>query len=312
MIKKTTAVIMITMALLFTLVPAPCHAATSLEDKAVYYTPASDYRSGDCILTASKFMIRRAMIMNNLGDWSKVTNKKLRGPATIWGLLWNSFKYDAEGLVVSVDSGLFKGKTNATRIKEFEHLLKLHPEGIVVHGRNAAYTGTHGILVVKVENGVVYAADSTRNTGIYNKGIQKWKNTTMLDPKKVSKYWYISGISMSSKTKPSNVKNYTPASTLSIKSVRAPGSIRQGRPYSIRGVISSNNNISSVTVRVRKITGKTVLSSSRTPKAKTFNIIDIDEDIRFGTLKKGRYTYQVIASDGKRTLTLVNKQFKVK
>ena len=62
--KKRFTTLLIALALLVTVMPAPAFAAqSSLDDKAVYYTPASDYKSGDCILTATKVMIRRASIM---------------------------------------------------------------------------------------------------------------------------------------------------------------------------------------------------------------------------------------------------------
>jgi len=310
--RKRITALLITLVLVITAMPVMAFAGTSeIEDKAVYYTPASDYKSGDCILTATKMMIRRTMIMNKTGDWSKITNKKLRKSATVFGLLLNSFTFDAEGLVFGVDSGKFTGKGDAARIKEFENLLKAHPEGIVVHGTKAASSGTHGVLVVKVENGVVYAADSSRNTGLNNKGIQKWKNTTMLNPAKVTKYWYISQVSVSSKTKPSNAGSGSVASTLRIESVRSPSKIKQGKPYSIKGVVKSNKKITKVTVKVLNSKGKKVLSSYRKPNAKKFDLLEIDADIKFGTLKKGTYTYQVIAVDTAQTITLVNKQFKV-
>lgn len=310
--KKIKAILLI-LVIVASIMPAPVFAAnTKLEDRAIYYTPASDYRSGDCILTSTKIMIRRASIMRGVGEWSAFTNSRLRGSATIAGLLWNKFTYDDEGLVYSVDSGLFKGKTDKARIKEIEDLLRVHPEGIVVHGINAASTGTHGILAIRVENGVIYAADSTINTGLNNKGIQPWKNTTMLNPSKVSKYWYISGISVSQKTIPSNFKGSAPTSILRIKSVKAPSSIKKGKGFSLRGVIESNKNIKKVTVKVLNHEGKKVISVSRRPNAKSYNLKKIDAFVKFGTLKKGSYTYQVIATDGSQTLKLVNKQFIIK
>lgn len=308
--KRRIAALFITLSLVITAMPVCVHAAdTPLEDKAVYYTPASDYQSGDCILTATKMMIRRAIILRNSGDWSKVTNKFIRRPATISGLLKNSFKVDAEGLVYIVDSGLFTGKGDAARIKEFEMLLKVHPEGIVVHGTKAASSGTHGVLVVKVVDGVPYAADSSRNTGLNNKGIQKWEDTTMLNPGKVTKYWYISETGASSTTQASSKAKKS--STLRIKSLRAPERIKQGRGFSIKGAVRSNKKIKKVTVRVLDCNGNKVLSASRKPKSKSFNIKKLDSKIKFGRLEKGLYSFQVIATDSAQKLKLVNKPFVV-
>lgn len=313
--KKRTIALMLALALMVTVMPVPAFAAsTSIDDKSVYYTPASDYKSGDCILTASKMMIRRASILRKTGDWSKITNASLRSWATIFGLLLNSFKVDTEGLVYQVDSGPFTGNGDAAKQKEIEDLLRIHPEGIVVHGDKAASTGPHGVLVTGVKNGVLYAADPTRNTGLNNKGIQKWKDTTMLDVSRVEKYWYISAITPSTKTKPSNVtaSTATEGSTLRIKSVKAPSKIKKGKSFSIKGTVKSNKKIKKVTVRILDSNGNVKLSASKKPNAKSFSLKKLDSKIKFRKLKKGSFTYQVIAKDSVQELTLVNKQFIVK
>lgn len=309
--KKRTIAIMVALALVVTVMPVPAFAAgTSLDDKAIYYTPASDYKSGDCILTASKMMIRRASIMNNTGDWTMITNESLRSWATIFGLLLNSFKVDTEGLVYQVDSGRFTGTGDAARVNEIANLVAVHPEGIVVHGDKAAATGPHGVLVVGVSNGIIYAADPTRNTGLNNKGIQAWDKTTMLDVSKVDKYWYISSITPSTSTKPS--KASSSVSTLRIKSVKAPSKIKKGKSFSIKGTIKSNKKIKKVTVRVINGSGKVKLKASKKPNKKSYSLKKLDAKIKFSKLKKGSYTYQVVARDSAQELILVNKQFTVK
>lgn len=309
--KKRIIAVFMTMMLLLPVFAAPVFAGqTSLDDKEIYYTPASDYKSGDCILTATKMMIRRASIIKNTGDWTKITNKSLRKPATVAGLLLNSFKVDTEGLVYKVESGKFKGKGSKERVKEIEELLKTHPEGIVVHGDGAASSGTHGVLAVSVVNGVVYAADSSRNTGLNNKGIQAWQDTTMLEVKKVTRYWYISEISVSAKTTASEA--VPAASKLRIKSLRAPSKLKKGRSFTIKGTVKSDKTIKKVTVKIVDKNGKTVVSASKKPNAGSFNIKKLDKKIKFGKLKKGTYTFKVIATDTAQTLTLVEKRFTVK
>ena len=312
--KKRFTTLLIALALLVTVMPAPAFAAqSSLDDKAVYYTPASDYKSGDCILTASKIMIRRACIIKGRGDWTKISNESLRSIATIFGLLLNSFKVDVEGLVYKVDCGYFNGNGDAARVKEIEDLLRVHPEGIVVHGDNAAVSGTHGVLVVSVKNGVLYAADSSRNTGLNNKGIQKWEDTTMLNVSRVTKYWYISEINASTRTKPSSTSSAAavPTSTLKIKSVKAPSRVKKGKAFTIKGTVKSNKKIKKVTVQVLDSAGTAVLKASKKPNAKSYSVKKLDSKIKFKKLKRGSYTYQVIATDSVQTLPLVNKPFNV-
>ena len=201
--KRTITVIMAALALVMLMpfaAPAAC-AADLLENKAGYYTEESDYIDGDCILTATRMMIRRAAIMQNKTDWAEITNESLRPEATMDGLLLYSFSYEAEGVTYSIASGSFEGEGCRARIGEFENLLREHPEGVVVWGMDAASTGTHGVLVVKAENGEVYAMDSSYNMGPFKEGIQKWTDTTMLDPSLVTDYWYISGITPDSSGK---------------------------------------------------------------------------------------------------------------
>lgn len=174
----------------------PASVSEMLQDKLVYHTEESDYESGDCVLSATRIMIRRAGIMNNDSEWKDLTNAKLRPKATEDGLMHNSFKFTDDGITYSISTGTFEGKDSAARIKEFDKLVSSHPEGVVVYGADAAETGTHGVLLVDVVDGVVYAADTSNNMGDRNLGIQKWGDTTMLDPSLCTDYWYISEISI--------------------------------------------------------------------------------------------------------------------
>ena len=205
--KKRIITLTLALVMLMPLMTPAVYAEDLLESKAVYYTEESDYLDGDCILTATRMMIRRASIMRNKTDWSTITNASLRPKATTDGLLLYSFCYDSGESKYSVASGSFKGEGSGARIEEFRRLLEEHPEGIVVWGINAASTGTHGVLVVKVENGEVYAMDSSHNMGMFKDGIQKWSDTTMLDPSLVTDYWYISDITPDEKEQKVEVHN---------------------------------------------------------------------------------------------------------
>lgn len=207
--KKRIITLTLALVMLIPLMTPAVYAEDLLESKAVYYTEESDYIDGDCILTATRMMIRRASIMRNKTDWSTITNASLRPQATTDGLLLYSFCYNSGETEYNITSRHFTGEGTQARIAEFERLLEEHPEGIVVWGINAASTGTHGVLVVKVENGEVYAMDSSHNMGMFKDGIQKWTDTTMLDPSLVTDYWYISDITQDEKEQKVEV-NKTP------------------------------------------------------------------------------------------------------
>ena len=194
--KKTLITTLLTLALIFTAMPHAVYAASDpLNDKLTYYTEESDYIPGDCILTATRMMIRRAAIINGCKEWQEITNEALRPDATVDGCLLSSFSFKAEGLKYKVGYGEFEGEDDGARIAEFEKLLKKHPEGVVVHGDWAAEYGMHGVLLVDVKDGTPYAMDAAMNMGMFNEGIQKWSDTTMLEPCACTRYWYITEIS---------------------------------------------------------------------------------------------------------------------
>ena len=192
--KTRIFTVLLTIALLMPFAAPAVYAGDMLQSKAVYYTDESDYIDGDCILTATRMMIRRAAIMRDNAGWRNMTNESLRPEATMDGLLLYSFDYKAGGVTYSVSSGTFTGKGTYARISEFESLLRAHPEGVVVWGEWAASTGTHGVLVTGVIDGEVYAMDSSYNMGCFKEGIQKWTDTTMLDPSLCTDYWFINNI----------------------------------------------------------------------------------------------------------------------
>ena len=321
--KKRLAAILLVLTLILSAAPAQSifAAGTNIGDAAVYYTPKDDYKSGDCILTASKCMIRRSLIMKGSKAWSGVTNKTLRQSATIKGLLLNTFSFEADGLAFTVTCGHFSGNGDAVRIKEFENLLKQHPEGIVVWGSNSSKNGTHGVLVTEVKNGEVYAADSLHNTGNSSKGIQKWSDTSMKAVSKVTKYWYIKEVGLAKKApkpkagqpiKPLSAGDVNYASNLSINDQSIPVSLDQGKGYSVRGVISSNYRITRVEVGVYSASGKAITSKVVNPNAWSYDLKKIDSYIKFGTVPIGTFTYKVSASDEKDSAVLVSSAFTVK
>ena len=321
--KKRILAIFLIAAMIFSMLPAVSFAATPVinkDDKAVLYTPAGDYKSGDCILTASKTMIRRAAIMRGSKLWSNTTNAAIRKDATIIGLLLHNFTHSTDGLAYTVRCGFFKGKTEKDRIKEFENLIKEHPEGVVVWGKKASIFGQHGVLLTGVKDGVPYASDSYYNKGYYSKGIQKWADTTMYSPLKCTQYWYIKQISLAKGAvapapgkalKPISAEEKNVASTLRITDASRPVSTTQGNGYPVAGVIESNYRLSNVTVSILDSKGKAVISKSVAPNAWIYDLIGVDNDVKFGTLVPGTYKYRVVAKDEKKVATLVECTFKV-
>ena len=95
---------MITAFLMFALLVlgVPCQAFADddpLLSNATYHTEESDYIPGDCVLTATKMMIKRAAIMNGQSEWCDITNELLRPTATMEdGCMVSDFRFEDEGL----------------------------------------------------------------------------------------------------------------------------------------------------------------------------------------------------------------------
>ncbi|MBR2675145.1 MAG: hypothetical protein IKE52_06840 [Mogibacterium sp.] len=321
--KRRILSLFIAASLIVCALPAAAFADTatvSIDDKAVVYTPNSDYKSGDCILTASRNMIRRAAILRGSKEWSNITNASLRKDATIFGLLWHNFSHSADGLKYTIKCEKFKGKTEKERINEFEALIKDHPEGVVVWGKKSSSFGEHGVLLTSVINGVPYAADSAHNLGEKNKGIEKWNKTTMYSPLKCTQYWYIKSVDIAKGAPlpapgqplaPISAGAVNTESTLKISDASIPSAINKGKAFYIEGVVESNYRISAVNISIMDSTGSVVISETETPNAWNYSLKKLDSRIKFGKLEAGSYRYVVRANDEKTSRTLVDCFFRV-
>lgn len=102
-----------------------------------------------------------------------------------------------------------------------------------------------------------------------------------------------------------------PASTLSIQNAYLPpAKLAAKSAFTIGGTITSNYNISSVTVSViNSKTGKTMFSATAKPNAKSYSLYKLDSKMSFSKLAAGSYTIKITAKDSKGTKTLVNQGF---
>lgn len=105
---------------------------------------------------------------------------------------------------------------------------------------------------------------------------------------------------------------------ISITSVSAPSSLKKGSNYGLRGVITAENcTLTGVFGQVISASGKTVLSGSRSLDTTSHDIRNsINNDLKFGKLSSGTYTYILTATavtvSGETVQeTLVQKDFTV-
>ena len=96
-----------------------------------------------------------------------------------------------------------------------------------------------------------------------------------------------------------------------ISGATIPGTMSEGSSFSIRGTISSNVSITSVTVGVYDVKGNMKIGKTVSPNATTYDLVNVDTSVKFGTLAAGVYRYRVTAVNAAGTTELVNKVFVV-
>ena len=101
--------------------------------------------------------------------------------------------------------------------------------------------------------------------------------------------------------------------TISITGGVTVPNIEAGNVFSIHGIITSaSSHLKSVTVGVYDSNGKWMTGKTVNPNAKTYDIANVDEAVRFDNLKAGTYSYKVIASNTvNANSVVVNQKFTV-
>ncbi len=96
--------------------------------------------------------------------------------------------------------------------------------------------------------------------------------------------------------------------------VNYPVTLKVGQSFSIKGMVTANENIARAAVTIYDAAGTTCLQRySVTPNTKVFNIAEADSSIIFNTLKEGEYYYRVSIFDSANTkFSVVNRKFEVK
>lgn len=90
-----------------------------------------------------------------------------------------------------------------------------------------------------------------------------------------------------------------------------PSTKTQGSAFDIRGIISSPEKMTSITVGVYDASGKLQIGKTVSPNAASYDLKNLDTDIKFSTLTPGGYKYQVTVSTASGTTVLISKLFMV-
>ena len=294
--------------------------STSINDASVFLKQASG--SGQCTLVSNVMMLRRRAILDGDANWSDITisavgNKTWSSSGMAYSYTYNSKKVYSYG--VKSELGYSLGDVSGKKAYFIENL-KTHPEGIVIYVHlNDSYK--HAVLLTDynsatdtfycadpapgVQSGRIPLSQSLLPSYVKKSG---YSNTGLSDQDLVIGYiqqtWMIIEGSGSSVTP-------TP-SALSISGAQYPsGKLTKGSSFGLRGIISSGTTITNVAAKVYNAAGSAVLSYSKNPNSTSYNIQTggLNDAFTFGSLSEGSYRYEVKATDGKETKTLINSEF---
>lgn len=109
-------------------------------------------------------------------------------------------------------------------------------------------------------------------------------------------------------------KNFTvtKAQGLQLNNANYPTVIYKGEKFTVYGYVTSDRNISAVTISVSKVSGETCFSYTGKPGTKSYNINNVSYLLDFASLDVGSYIYKITASDSKnKNVVLLEKKFTV-
>ena len=101
-------------------------------------------------------------------------------------------------------------------------------------------------------------------------------------------------------------------SNIKLTNADYPTAIKQGNYFTITGTITSALPLLRVDVSVLDSAGKIVYRHTAKPKTKTYDIHKADQAMMFRKLKRGKYTYKVVALDANGSHVVLSKNFVVK
>ena len=91
-----------------------------------------------------------------------------------------------------------------------------------------------------------------------------------------------------------------------------PTTLSVGGVFTVKGTVTSTETITKVQVQVVNASGTVLTGASAAPKAKSYNIGNLDYYVEFNILPKGTYYYKITATTASGTEVLINSRFVVK
>ena len=273
--RRRVAALVLTVVFLVTCMPC-AWAAADLNVDAGFYLKQS--RSGTCTLTAAAMMLRRRAYLDGRSDWVDVTENSVRSAAWSNGLA-HSFTYKSMKVLYAT-----LPSDDTVKTQTLINLLAAHPEGIVLYDR----TEPHAVLLTDYTNGTFYCSDPAGNISAGRVPISE-ASVSLADS---SCYWYIA--------EDQNAAVPT-TNDLQMSGVTYPVNVHTGSGMSLNGTVTATvgSTLAEAAVLVEDAAGNTVMSASAalTGAESSWSLRQVDNQILFGTLPAGSYTFLVIAED---------------
>ena len=264
----------ILLTLVFAVTCLPAALAVDLNVDAGFYFKQS--RGGTCTLASAAMMLRRRAYLDGLTDWTNVTENSVRSTAWSNGLAHNFTYQEMQVGYATLPSGL-EEKTQV-----LIRLLAEHPEGIVLYDR----TQPHAVVLTDYTNGVFYCSDPAGNISSGRIPI----TSSSVSIARASCYWYVTADHNSVSAQPDDLR---------LEGMRYPVNIRLGSGMALTGTANSASgaSLSMVQVAILDQADQTLQTAQAACSGSSFAFSTLDDQIRFGTLPAGTYTYMVIVTD---------------
>ena len=193
-----------------------------------------------------------------------------------------------------------KSYSTSQKDSKVKELLASHPEGVLVD-INKPGGGLHCVLARRVSNNTVY---------FYDPGIYNGTNKTVNQLYGVKNGW--GDLSYVYWATPNNPTQQAPVdATPQIRGQSVPADFqKEGVAFNVRGVVSCAAPMSAVHVYVLNGSGKAVTGKSVYPNSKSYNIKNVDNDVKFSKLPATNcYEYKITAIVNGKEYCLFSKWF---
>lgn len=110
---------------------------------------------------------------------------------------------------------------------------------------------------------------------------------------------------------PGNIGPNPVTSKMTLSGATYPTTLQKGKPYPVKGTITSPSKITYVSAAVYNTSGKWETGGSTNPNSYSYNLAGLDSKVIYNNLGVGTHVYKVYAKNSSGEVCLLSKQFTV-